>query len=107
MSPYLVRVGSAAAREIKKLDRSAQKKLITALESLATEPRPKGVEKLSHDPRFWRIRNGQYRAIYNIDDDAKTIYVLVVRHRKDAYRNLDSLDQRLVAATLAPLLTAY
>jgi mRNA interferase RelE/StbE len=104
MSPYRVRVGTAATKEIKKLDRSAQGKLIMALELLATDPRPKGVEKLSHDPRFWRIRNGHYRAIYFVDDDAQTIYVLVVRHRKDAYRNLGMLDRRLVAATLAPLL---
>lgn len=106
MSPYRVRVGSAATKEIKKLDRSTQGKLITALEMLANDPRPNGVEKLSHDPRFWRIRNGHYRVIYFVDDDAKEIYVLVVRHRKDAYRNLENLDKRLVAATLAPLFTS-
>jgi mRNA interferase RelE/StbE len=105
MSPYTVRLGAAAASEIKKLDRSAQTKLIECLERLAADPRPRGVEKLSHDPRFWRLRNGHYRAVYYINDDEHAVFVLVVRHRKDAYRNLGMLDKRLVAATLAPFIT--
>ena len=70
-------------------------------ENLADDPRPKGVEKLQQNPRFWRVRTGDYRIVYNIDDAKVVIFVVVVRHRKDAYRGLEDLDTKLVAATLS------
>ena len=105
MSKFKVSVGSAAVREIKKLDRKAQLRIIECLENLADDPRPKGVEKLQQNPRFWRVRTGEYRIVYNIDDASVIIYVVVVRHRKDAYRGLADLDSKLVAATLSAQLS--
>ncbi len=101
---YNVGLGPAAKREIKKLDPVAQRKVIAHLEELASDPRPTGVEKISQNPKFWRTRTSDYRVIYHIDEKSKDILILVVRHRKDAYRNLGKLDARLVAATLRPLL---
>ncbi len=99
MPKYTVRIGPAAVRDIKKLDRKVQEKLIQCFDCMAFEPRPRGVEKLSQNPRFWRLRNGDYRVVYHVDDPVLTIYILVVRRRKDAYRELDNLDAKLVAAT--------
>ena len=104
MAPYAVHVGPAAKREIKKLAQPDQRLVIRCLEGLALEPRPRGVEKLSHNPRFWRIRAGNYRVIYHIDDEDEVVIVLLARHRKDAYRDIGKLDVRLIAAKLAPLL---
>lgn len=105
MGHFGVKVGGAAVREIRKLPRSTQKKIVKQMDALALDPRPSGVEKLVENPRFWRIRTGDYRLIYYIDEENDVVVVLVVRHRKDAYRNLDQLDQRLIAATFAPLLS--
>lgn len=104
MGDYGVKLVDAAVKEIRKLPRTAQKRVITCLENLSKDPRPSGVEKLSENPRFWRVRSGDYRIIFYIDDAERLVVALVVRHRKDAYRNLDQLDARLMAATFAPLL---
>jgi mRNA interferase RelE/StbE len=101
---YTVLVAPAAKRELKKLTRQVRKRVMKALAELATTPRPVGVEKLSQDPRFWRHRAGDYRFIYAVDDKQSLVQILVVRHRKDAYRDIDKLDARLVADTIAPLL---
>lgn len=105
MTGYSVRVAPAAKREIKKLTTDAQIKIVKCLEKLGVNPRPPGVEKLSENPKFLRMRVGDYRVIYHIEDHTEVLVVVVVRHRKDAYRDLDKLDMRLVAARIAPLLT--
>src|SRR2546430_470768 len=102
MGSYKVKIGSSASREIKKLDRQTQINVLECLESMQNDPRPKGVE--TQHPRFFRLRSGDYRIIYNVDDETAMIYVLVVRHRKEAYRGLQDLDTKLVAALLAPTL---
>jgi len=63
---HQVRVGPAASREPKKLDRKSQKRIIETFAALADDPRPHGVEKISNYPKFWRIRVGDYRVIYHI-----------------------------------------
>ena len=56
------------------------------IEALATIPRPSGVIRLQGHKNLWRIRIGDYRVVYSIDDTARNIDVSVVRHRSDAYR---------------------
>jgi mRNA interferase RelE/StbE len=105
MSGYAVKIAPAAQRTMKKLEQLVLRRIVRALEGLATDPRPSGVEKISQDPRFWRIRVGDYRTVYWVDDDNKIIVVVIVRHRKDAYRDLDKLDPQVVGQALAPFLT--
>ncbi|MGH3976378.1 MAG: type II toxin-antitoxin system RelE family toxin, partial [Pseudonocardiaceae bacterium] len=57
-----------------------------AIIALTHNPRPVGVKKLVGSRSDWRIRIGEYRIIYEIDDAAKTVTVLQVEHRRDAYR---------------------
>ena len=102
---YDIRVAPAAQRQLKKLTPALQAKIVKCLEDLSANPRPKGVEKLSSDPRLWRVRAGDYRVIYTIDDGAKIVITLVIRHRKEAYRDIGKLDPTVVAKTLGPLLT--
>ena len=104
---YEILVAPAAEREIRKLRPKQQTRILDQIEALRTEPRPRGVEKLSQNPRFWRIRAGDYRVIYFIDDQKRLTIVLVVRHRKDAYRNLEQLNPQIVAATLAQLASVH
>jgi mRNA interferase RelE/StbE len=88
----------AAKREIKKLDRSVQERVIRTLEQLSKEPRPRGLEKIQGHPDFYRIKAGaDHRIIYHIFQE-RIIVVLVIRDRKDAYKHLDDLDGKLEAA---------
>jgi len=105
MSTFLVLIAPAFRREIKKLDKAIQKKVVKTLEALGENPRPAGVEKLEENPKFWRVKVGDFRVIYNVNDKDKTVTAVLIRHRKDAYRNLDKLDARLLAVTIAPLLS--
>ena len=87
--PYSVRISPAADREIRKLDRPIQSRILKRLDGLMMDPRPNGVEKLvgSDVPRY-RVRVGDYRIVYRIDDQVLTVLVLKVGHRKEIYREL-------------------
>jgi mRNA interferase RelE/StbE len=78
---------------------TVREKVVKALVALSGNPRPHGVEKLSQDPRLWRVRCGEYRIIYWINDEAGILVAPIVRHRKDAYRDIDKLDPALVVHT--------
>ena len=61
-------------------------RLFPAIESLACEPRPRGCRKVQGADNLWRIRIGDYRVLYTIDDQARIVDILAIRHRSDAYR---------------------
>ncbi len=60
--------------------------ILEKVELLAVNPRPSGCKKLHGYPNLWRIRVGEYRIIYRIDDEKQIIDVSFIRHRSDAYR---------------------
>jgi len=62
------------------------RRVMQRIEALATIPRPSGVIRLQGHKNLWRIRIGDYRVVYSIDDTARNIDVSVVRHRSEAYR---------------------
>jgi len=53
---------------------------------LADNPRPYGCRKLTGSDRDWRIRVGDYRIVYEIDDQVREVRVMRIRHRREAYR---------------------
>jgi mRNA interferase RelE/StbE len=55
------------------------------LDTLASNPRPHGCKKLKGGNQEWRIRVGDYRAVYEIDDTAKTVDVTRIAHRREVY----------------------
>jgi len=61
--------------------------VLTAIEKLEQNPRPPGVEKIK-GTELWRNRQGDYRAIYHIDDNEKIVAVVRIGHRKDIYRGI-------------------
>ena len=86
MSSYAISFIRSARKELENLDTQSVKKVFLKIESLSTSPRPMGCEKLQGRNNLWRIRVGDYRIIYIIDDMYKTIEIRRIRHRKDAYR---------------------
>jgi mRNA interferase RelE/StbE len=73
-------------KQLQQLPRQVFSATLNAIIALAHTPRPAGVKKLVGSRSDWRIRIGEYRIIYEIDDTAKTVTVLQVEHRRDAYR---------------------
>lgn len=63
----------------------AMARIATKIDGLAEQPRPTGSKKLRGADDLWRVRVGDYRVIYAIDDAAGVIEIRVIRHRKDAY----------------------
>lgn len=64
----------------------AFRRIIAAIQLLADDPRPAGCKKLVGSQRDWRIRVGEYRVLFEIDDTEQIVRVMRVRHRRDAYR---------------------
>ena len=83
---YEVYLEQAAERDLKRLSAENFYRIIPKIKALAENPRPAGCRKLSGLKRDWRIQVGDYRIIYEIDNRAKAVRVMRVRHRREAYR---------------------
>lgn len=82
---YRIEVAPAAVRQLRKLDRVAQRRVQAAIELLASEPRPSGAKKLVGGDIEWRVRTGDYRIVYEIHDNVLLVLVVAVGHRRDIY----------------------
>jgi mRNA interferase RelE/StbE len=76
---------SSAEREIKKLSGQLVARIMPRLENLASNPRPSGCKKLRGGDDEWRIRVGDYRVVYTIDDAELRVEVTRNRHRSEVY----------------------
>ncbi len=83
---YQVTLTATAVKERKRIESVVRQRIDQALLSLQTESRPPGVKKLSGKYQDWRVRVGDYRILYEIDDDHQLITVWRIAHRRDVYR---------------------
>ncbi len=83
---YRIEVALAAARQLRKLDHPARRRIEAAVELLASAPRPPGAKKLVGGEGEWRVRTGDYRIVYEIHDHVLRVLVLAVGHRRNVYR---------------------
>ncbi len=83
---YEIQFAPAAVRDLKRIQGNPLRRITDAIETLADDPRPAGCAKLAGDDDFWRIRVGQYRVVYQIEDDRLIVLVVRVAHRRDVYR---------------------
>jgi len=86
VAEYEVVFARSARRELEGLEASIARRIIARVEALTTNPRPPGCVKLQGAADLWRIRVGEYRVVYSVDDDARLVDLRVVRHRRDVYR---------------------
>jgi len=82
---YRIEILRIAQKQLAKIERLHQQRIIDAIRSLALEPRPRGCKKLSGRPA-WRIRVGPYRVIYEIHEVQLLVLVITIGDRKEAYR---------------------
>ena len=85
MDSYRVALTASAVKELHGLPSTVVGRIVPRLEHLAASPRPPGCKKLKGGDREWRIRVGDYRIVYEIDDSAKTVDVTRIAHRREVY----------------------
>ena len=88
MASYKIEFKHSAEKELRKLDKSHIPDIVTKIEQLATNPRPRQSKKLTGSERGYRLRAGKYRIIYQVDEAAKKVTIYLIRHRKEAYREV-------------------
>ena len=82
---YEVIISSHAERELRRLDRSTKNRILPAALALADNPRPHGCLKVKAEGRLWRIRVGDWRIGYEIDDEKHRVKIVTVGHRREFY----------------------
>lgn len=84
--PYKLEFRPAAVRALRKLPEDVQQRVRAATELLRSDPRPPGCRALTGRPGHIRIRLGDYRVVYRVQDDVLVVVVVDVGHRRDVYR---------------------
>jgi mRNA interferase RelE/StbE len=85
---YRIEFRPAALREMRRIGKPFKSRIATAIAVLAETPRPPGCVRLQGSDGFYRIRVGDYRIVYSIEDRLLVVYVIRIAHRKDVYRAL-------------------
>jgi len=85
MAKYKIRIKKSAEKELSKIPEKELLKILDKIKSLSDEPHPTGSIKLTNQEKY-RVRVGNYRILYKIEDNILTVFVVKVGHRKDIYR---------------------
>ena len=86
MARYKLFIKPSAVKEIEAIGSvSERRRIVRRIENLAEEPRPPGCEKLSGEDKY-RVRQGNYRIVYAVEDEKLAVYVVKVGHRREVYR---------------------
>jgi mRNA interferase RelE/StbE len=83
---YAVEFAPSAARAFRKLESAVQRRIASAIDALALRPRPAGAVKLAGGDDTFRIRVGDYRVVYIVENRILRVVIVRVAHRKEAYR---------------------
>jgi mRNA interferase RelE/StbE len=83
---YAVVFARSARKELQALDHTVAARILKRIEALTRNPRPSGCRKLEGGDNLWRIRIGDWRVVYSVDDARSLVEVSVIRHRREAYR---------------------
>ena len=75
----------SAERELRATPKQDMRRIVARIQGLAQDPRPSGCEKLSERERY-RVRQGDYRIIYAVDDESRTVEIVKIGHRREVYR---------------------
>ena len=86
MKRFRVELTRTAERQLRKLDREVQVRLVCAMAALALDPRPAECRKLRGLSDVYRVRAGAYRVVYRVEDERVVVVVLKLGHRREIYR---------------------
>jgi mRNA interferase RelE/StbE len=82
---YTVLFTRRARKDIDRLDRTTIRRIVPVIDALAAEPRPTGCLKVRAEERLWRIRVGDWRIGYEIDDTTREVLIIRIAHRREFY----------------------
>jgi mRNA interferase RelE/StbE len=85
VASYKLLIKASAAKELEALPRKDRSRIAAKMEGLADNPHPPGSEKLSGEEKY-RLRQGDYRVLYSIQDANATVTIVKIGHRRDVYR---------------------
>ncbi len=88
MSPFRIEFAKPAIKQLAKLPQNIRQRLSDRIETLAAIPRPTGCKKLVETESLYRLHEGDYRIIYQVEDDVLLVLIVKIGHRGDVYRNL-------------------
>lgn len=87
MAAYSLEIKRSAVAELEAVEPRAQRqRIVTRVRALADEPRPEGAQKLAGTAARYRIRQGEFRILYEIDDRERRVVVVKIGHRREVYR---------------------
>jgi len=87
VASYSVLIKTSAAKELEVVEpRTVRARIVSRIQGLAENPRPRGSQKLAGEAERYRIRQGAYRIVYSVDDEPRTVTVVKIGHRRDVYR---------------------
>ena len=84
---YTILISKSVQKQLDKLPEEIKPRTFSKIQALAAAPRPDGVKKLKGYTNQYRLRIGNYRIRYRVEDESKTIRILQCKHRKDVYRD--------------------
>ena len=88
MAGYSIRIKPSAAKEVDAIEpKKLRRQVVERIRQLASDPRPRGCEKLAGASGRFRVRQGAYRIVYAVADDERAVVVFKVGHRSDVYRD--------------------
>lgn len=82
---YKISIIKRAEKDIRKLERQTKNRIVKTISELAVEPRPAGCRKVLSESGVWRIRVGDWRIGYSVDDDKLLVTIIRVAHRSEFY----------------------
>ena len=83
---YALEFEPQVTKELRDLQRGDLQRIMDRIRGLAEDPRPAGCEKLAGMANAWRIRSGNYRVVFTVDDRAQVVTITRVGHRREVYR---------------------
>lgn len=85
MESYEIVFKKSVYKDLRRLPKGDIKRILARIDSLADNPRPQGAEKLTNEEKY-RIRQGNYRILYTVEDTIITVTIVKIGHRREVYR---------------------
>ena len=85
MASYNIVFTRSSEKELRKVPNPYLKKLVEKIKALSTNPRPLGIQILKGEERYFRLRQGDWRVIYEVDDAEKKVTIIKIGHRREVY----------------------
>ena len=86
MAEYSITLSRSARKDLERLEDAPLHRVVEKIESLARTPRPSEGKKVRFQQGLYRVRVGEYRVLFTVNDTLRHVDIVAVRHRRDAYR---------------------